>query len=792
MSNNREFSQLASFINVDENNNFIGIATDGTQLVGIGTSSITLDGRTGIISARDLYLDGVNITDIIGTPEYVQQSGVSTSVIGGIASVTQLSVSGISTFSNDVEVGTGITFYAATGIISATAFYGSGQNLSDIIGTKLDGITVKEEGSSLPSAYGILDFVGDYVTATGVGTTATITFVAPNYASNSGVATNIKGGDAGDIPYQTAADTTSFIDASTAAVGQVILWNGSVPYWGNVSAASGSFGGITVEDEGTPVGTSGSITSLNFVGNNISVEATAGANGIATITVADYVSTAGVATALQNTRTFEITGDVVASPISFDGTGNVSLAATIQPNSVGLGTDTFGDYVKNISGTTNQIVVTGGTGEGSTPVISIPDSPVLPGTTVTVSNDLQVNNNLNVNGNITIGGTTAIIYAQEFIVSDKEIVLGFTTDSFGNEVSNDTTADGGGVSIASTEGNPLVDFTIAGVHTHPNTYKDIIWIKAGTLGAGTTDAWHFNYGVGIGSTQVPNGVRFAVSNIQFTDDDLTVVRNINASGIITGTLANDLTLNTSGNGISGIATYNNSGAVTFTVTSDATDANTAETIVYRDSSGNFSAGTITANLTGTATIASYASTAGIATYATSAGLSTSVIGGIASVTTLNVSGVSTLTQLSVNSSTGTNGQYLKATGSGLTWESFPTIRSTTNFNATASQTTFSVNYEVGYIDVYINGIRISDSEFTATNGTSVILDTPCFGGEEVTVIAYNTTSTGGSFANANYSGIVTATGGFSSGTGSPVEISVVGSTVTLNVAGIGSTTFTLS
>jgi hypothetical protein len=249
-----------------------------------------------------------------------------------------------------------------------------------------------------------------------------------------------------------------------------------------------------------------------------------------------FAQTAGLSTEttkLQTPRTFEITGDVVASPIAFDGTGNVSLAATIQPNSVGLGTDTFGDYVKNISGTANQISVTGGTGEGSTPVISIPDSPVFPGTTVTVSNDLQVNNNLNVNGNITIGGTTAIIYAQEFIVTDKEIVLGFTTDSFGNEVSNDITADGGGISIASTEGNPLVDFNIAGVHTHPNTYKDIIWIKAGTLGAGTTDAWHFNYGVGIGSTQVPNGVRFAVSNIQFTDNDLTVIRNIDASGIVT-------------------------------------------------------------------------------------------------------------------------------------------------------------------------------------------------------------------------------------------------------------------
>jgi hypothetical protein len=48
----------------------------------------------------------------------------------------------------------------------------------------------------------------------------------------------------------------------------------------------------------------------------------------------------------------------------------------------------------------------------------------------------------------------------------------------------------------------------------------------------------------------------------------------------------------------GAASYNGSAAVT--ITSDATNANTVSTIVARDSSGNFSAGTITANLTGTA------------------------------------------------------------------------------------------------------------------------------------------------------------------------------------------------
>ena len=54
---------------------------------------------------------------------------------------------------------------------------------------------------------------------------------------------------------------------------------------------------------------------------------------------------------------------------------------------------------------------------------------------------------------------------------------------------------------------------------------------------------------------------------------------------------------TSGNGISGSV---NSEGGTFTVTSNATSANTGSTIVYRDGSGNFSAGTITASLSGTA------------------------------------------------------------------------------------------------------------------------------------------------------------------------------------------------
>ncbi len=72
------------------------------------------------------------------------------------------------------------------------------------------------------------------------------------------------------------------------------------------------------------------------------------------------------------------------------------------------------------------------------------------------------------------------------------------------------------------------------------------------------------------------------------------------SGISLGNNLETLTLGVSGTGLSGSASYNGGTATSFTVTSNATSSNTNSTIVARDGSGNFTAGTITANLTGTA------------------------------------------------------------------------------------------------------------------------------------------------------------------------------------------------
>ena len=74
--------------------------------------------------------------------------------------------------------------------------------------------------------------------------------------------------------------------------------------------------------------------------------------------------------------------------------------------------------------------------------------------------------------------------------------------------------------------------------------------------------------------------------------------------------------------------------VTGVVTASSFSGN-ASSATYATSSG-------VSTYSSTAGIATYATSAGIATYSSTAGIATNVIGGIASVTTLNVSGVSTL------------------------------------------------------------------------------------------------------------------------------------------------------
>jgi len=60
------------------------------------------------------------------------------------------------------------------------------------------------------------------------------------------------------------------------------------------------------------------------------------------------------------------------------------------------------------------------------------------------------------------------------------------------------------------------------------------------------------------------------------------------------------------------------------------------------------------------------------------------------------------------------------------------------FTATAGQTVFSFTYDIGSLSVYLNGVKLTSADFTATNGTSFTLGVACVVGDVVEAMAFGT------------------------------------------------------
>jgi len=180
--------------------------------------------------------------------------------------------------------------------------------------------------------------------------------------------------------------------------------------------------------------------------------------------------------------TITLTGDVTGSG-TVTNLGNVSFAATIQPNSVALGTDTTGAYVKSIAlaTTTPGISLTqSAVGDESNAITALKvDSTVIrdfgaqsiagvktfsdipifssgytssgassvAGTLtvstggVAVTGNSTFANNVTITGDLTVNGTTTTLNTATVTVDDKNIELGSVASP------TNTTADGGGITL---------------------------------------------------------------------------------------------------------------------------------------------------------------------------------------------------------------------------------------------------------------------------------------------------------------------------------------------------------
>ena len=935
-----------------------------------------------------------------------------------------------------------------TGVITATTFNGQiNAGVSTLgIATAIDLTTQQLIVSGLSTFVGVTTFQNDvYINGD--------LYVTDDLVFDESTARNINVTGVGTIfnLVSTAGTVTTF-DSTTSTITNLNVTNSTFTNLNttNLNAVTG----VVTTISGTNVTyTNSDFTNLNANNANIDVGIVTDISGTRlTYTGVGTITTLDTDTAAINNLTSDyINVGVATATILNSGIGtianlnntflNVSGVATITTlNSTNL-TSTNSDFtnlnadygyisvgvVTDISGTRLNY-----SGVGTIATLDTTNATIdyLTNTDLTVSGiatiqnlDVQgefdvydatatFHNNVYIAGNLSIGGTTSVITAEDLRVLDKEIILGITTNALNQDVSTDTTASHGGIAIASTEGYPLVDLALAGFSSLPATYKQLMWVAANSYGVGTTDAWMFNYAVGIGSTLVPNNVRLAVGNVQVTDYQINAVtgnfdrlisgiatftganisnihsnnlfsqsgiitdlsgnrlnytgfgtitnlysanayidnissnvgfataftaerlnitgvgtiatfnsttstitnlnvtnssfsnvnvnnlygvtgivttlasnhstlENINSSGISTLNIVRTNTINSSGvvtaptfvGDLLGVANYAHvSGFSTFSGYSNAAGFSTFSG--YSDTSGfstfsgysNTSGFSTFANYSNNAGIATYAWTAGVSTYSGVAGVSTSVDGGNANVSQLNVTGVSTLGfatisslyvagfttigQVQINSSgiitssnpgvttvkyygdgsnligvnafnvisqplttapvyptfatnagvssvgisstqvayipssnyfgigttnpeynleivgnarvsgvtsvtslqiygnvsagdtTGNDGQYLRSTGIGVTWDSFPTLRTTGITTAIYGQTAFNFNYNIGFLDVYVNGVKLTSSEYVANNGANVNLVSPAFANDIVEFVSYNTLSTG--------------------------------------------------
>jgi hypothetical protein len=86
---------------------------------------------------------------------------------------------------------------------------------------------------------------------------------------------------------------------------------------------------------------------------------------------------------------------------------------------------------------------------------------------------------------------------------------------------------------------------------------------------------------------------------------------------------------------------------------------------------------------------------------------------------------------------GTANQFLRTDGAGVvSWQTLP-VTNIQEFTATGGQTTFTISgtYIVGSVLVFVNGIQMNSVDYTATNGTTVVLTEARVAGDTVRVVS---------------------------------------------------------
>ncbi len=170
MANYNKSFNFRNGVQVD-NDNFI---VNAAGLVGIGTTTPAA------------YLDVYGISALRGNV-----------TVSGVTSSAQSFVTGVSTFSSDTFVGSGITMYASSGIVSATKFFGDASGMTGIFAVATGGWFIDASAGIAHTNFKV-----------GIGTTNPV----GSFTVNSGTSNQVARFQSSDLTA-----TIDFVDSSTTS-----------------------------------------------------------------------------------------------------------------------------------------------------------------------------------------------------------------------------------------------------------------------------------------------------------------------------------------------------------------------------------------------------------------------------------------------------------------------------------------------------------------------------------------------------------------------------------------------
>ena len=222
-------SNLAAAVTDETGSGSLVFATSPTLVTpNLGTpSAATLTNATGLPISTGVSGLGSNVATFLATPSSANLASAVTDETGSGSLVFATSPALVTP---DLGTPSAATLTNATGLPISTGVSGLGTGVATAlaVNTGSAGAFVPTTGSGASGTWDI-SITGNAATATS--------------ATSSTTATNLAGGAANRVPYQSASGTTTFVAAPTVT-NSYLKWNGTALGWDTVSGGGGGSGDV--------------------------------------------------------------------------------------------------------------------------------------------------------------------------------------------------------------------------------------------------------------------------------------------------------------------------------------------------------------------------------------------------------------------------------------------------------------------------------------------------------------------------------------------------------------------